>query len=165
MAKSHSVLADIMQHHMPELYSSCKIVLPPPEIEYAESNLSSVFTSEEPTPPEGDHALYTWAIHIYKDGTQAIPKGVVQAQHDGASSATNRTMPELGSSRRIVLEPPTRAMPSASFRLLPPLYCPAGLSAISNGSAVCCSTVAISPHMHSSGTPCTCVKSFAAYEC
>jgi len=83
MAKSHSVLADIMQHHMPELYSSCKFVLPPPEIEYAESNLSSIFTSKEPTPPEGDHALYTWAIHIHKYETQAIPKGVVQAQHDG----------------------------------------------------------------------------------
>ena len=53
-----------------------------------------------------------------------------------------------------MLEPPTRAMPSASLRLLPPLYCPAGRSAISSGSAVRCSTVAISARRRSRGTPC-----------
>ena len=63
-------------------------------------------------------------------------------------------MPELGSSRRMVLEPPTSAMPSASLRLLPPLYCPAGRPAISDGSAVRRSTVATSLPTRSSGTPC-----------
>lgn len=60
-----------------------------------------------------------------------------------------------------MLAPPTRAMPSASLRLLPPLYCPAGRPAISRGSAVCCSTASISLGRQSSGTPCNAPKPFS----
>lgn len=63
-------------------------------------------------------------------------------------------MPEEGSSRRTASTPPTRAMPRASFRLLPPEYWPLRLAAISFGIATLAKTSSTSSRTNSASTPC-----------
>ena len=70
------------------------------------------------------------------------------------------SMPELGSSSKIADGLPTRAIPRASLRLLPPLYVPAGRRAMAGGMDTRLMTLHTSCLTTLASMPCTTADRF-----